>query len=351
MDNRFLELLKRIVENGSSDPAPVFEAVRSLLIEYDNLQLSHGLAQSVASKDLFKDGSILSQVLREENRLDSGFNDLDLAGCFQFGEYTVVGARPAMGKSLLLMNLALNMSKNVPVLYVSLDLSRISLIKRMLSCLSGIPSGRIEKGVLTEGEMQQLAAGEKELASRQLFVNDSIGNQVSHLLYLCSQHIERDGVRVIFIDYLQLLTANRYRQNRETEVSVVSRALKTLAKEHNVLVVVASQLSRSCEMRGGDKRPQLFDLRESGAIEQDADKVFFLYRPEYYGFLLDEEGNSTRSLAELILAKNRSGFLDCFRLKMGDYFTRFEPFNGYRNDFGIDPGRLDDLNDPDENPF
>jgi replicative DNA helicase len=135
------------------------------------------------------------------------------------------------------------------------------------------------------------------------------------------------------------------------EMSYVSRSLKTLAKENNALIIVSSQLSRSCEQRGGDKRPLLSDLRESGAIEQDADKVFFLYRPEYYGFIQDEEGNSTQGISELILAKNRSGYLDRFLFNRDEHFTRLMPFTGYLEEFRIGRSRMENFDTDDDAPF
>jgi len=162
-------------------------------------------------------------------------------------------------------------------------------------------------------------------------------------------HIEKDGVQVIFVDYLQLLSAQRYRNHREMEVAYICRTLKQLARENNVLVIAASQLSRSVETRGGDKRPVLSDLRESGAIEQDADKVFFVYRPEYYGFTIDEMGNSNRGMCELIMAKNRSGHPYNFRFKWNDNFTRMMTLADHLDQFRIDHDRLEDLNNL--NPF
>jgi replicative DNA helicase len=155
--------------------------------------------------------------------------------------------------------------------------------------------------------------------------------------------VEEFGVKVIFVDYLQLLSSNRYRNSRELEISHISRELKNLARDLNICVVATSQLSRSVEQRGGDKRPILSDLRESGAIEQDADKVFFLYRPEYYGFRINDMGMSNERLLELIMAKNRSGALERVRLKIDKEFTRFIPFEEIQATFEVNEDRMDDF--------
>jgi replicative DNA helicase len=160
---------------------------------------------------------------------------------------------------------------------------------------------------------------------------------------LCKQHVEADKVKVVVIDYLQLLSERKTRQNRDAELSFITRELKNLAKDLQICIVASSQLSRSLETRGGDRKPLLSDLRESGAIEQNADKVLFIYRPEYYGFMQDEYGNSTQGLVELIVAKNRTGHLGSIYFKRNATLSAYEPYDEPQHQFNFSPNRLDEL--------
>jgi len=264
------------------------------------------------------------------------------------GEYIVIGGRPAMGKTHLLMNLALNISTNVPVLYCSFDLSEGLLMKRMVAALSGISLNQLVMGSLNRLELKLIESVNAEFEERKLWISDQRTNSLQILRERCKKHAEDDGVQVIFIDYIQLISSDRYRHNREMEMSYVSRELKAIAREFNVLIIASSQLSRMVETRGGDKRPILSDLRESGSIEQDADKVFFLYRPEYYGFMQDEDGNTTDGITELILAKNRSGSLERIQYARDSNYMRIISINDHLERFSIHPDRLEELG---ETPF
>ncbi len=280
--------------------------------------------------------------------IQTGIEDFDERIPLFRGEYIVIGGRPAMGKTHLLMNLALNMSTKVPVLYCSFDLSEGLLMKRMVAALSGISLNQLVMGSLNRLELKLIESVNAEFQERRLWISDQRTNSLQILRERCKKHIEEDGVQVIFIDYIQLISSDRYRHNREMEMSYVSRELKAIAREFNVLIIASSQLSRMVETRGGDKRPILSDLRESGAIEQDADKVFFLYRPEYYGFMQDEDGNTTDGITELILAKNRSGSLERIQYARDSNYTRIISINDHLERFSIHPDRLEELG---ETPF
>ena len=180
-----------------------------------------------------------------------------------------------------------------------------------------------------------------EIENLPLFIYERNTNGMSGFKEMCRKHVKEKGVKVIFVDYLQLLNSTRYRNNRELEIGYISRELKNIARELTICVVATSQLSRSVEQRGGERKPILSDLRESGSIEQDADKVIFLYRPTYYGIVLDEDGNSTQYLMELILAKNRNGPLTTIRLRHDPQFTSFVPFDPEH--FSLPKGRLDEI--------
>ena len=215
----------------------------------------------------------------------------------------------------------------------------------MVAALSGISLNQMMLGALNRLELELIDSMKKEFQARKLWISDQPSKSLQVLRERCKKHIEEDGVKVIFIDYIQLISSDRYRHNREMEMSYVSRELKNIAREFNVLLIASSQLSRMVETRGGDKRPILSDLRESGSIEQDADKVFFLYRPEYYGFLLDEDGNTTDGITELILAKNRSGSLDRIQYARDTNYTRIISVNDHLERFSINRDRLEELGD------
>jgi replicative DNA helicase len=219
------------------------------------------------------------------------------------------------------------------------------LTARVVASLTELPANYYMHGNLSDIQLKQLELAKVDLSRLKLRILDQPMNSMTAFKALCRQHVLDFNVKVIIVDYLQLLSSNRYRNNRELEVSYISREMKNIARELNVCVVATSQLSRSVEQRGGDKRPVLSDLRESGAIEQDADKVIFIYRPEYYGFLQDEDGNNTVRQVDLIMCKNRSGNMDVVRLKVNEQFTKFVPFSPPNHNFDIDPDRLSDFDD------
>ena len=261
--------------------------------------------------DLFKTNlETIENDTLESKLISSGYTDLDrLISGFGMGELIVVGARPAMGKTTLLVNLVLKISLDHPVLFFSYDLSESSFISRIISNISLIPSDRIINNKLDATEKDILKNIEPSLNRHQVYINETYSNSMVDFRLHCEKMISEKGVKVVFVDYIQMMSSNKFGSRRELEISYISRELKRLAKELNICVVATSQLSRAVEQRGGDKKPMLSDLRESGSIEQDADKVIFVYRPEYYGFLQDEDGNSTLNLMQLLVAKNRNGLI------------------------------------------
>ena len=259
--------------------------------------------------------------------IKSGFVDFDAQfGGFFAGEFVVVGGRPAMGKTQFLINLSLHISMSVPVLYVTLELSEYKLTSRFISSVTQIPTTDILRRELSEEQKAKFFKVGNAFKKRKLFIHECFYNNIEPLLAHCREQIQENGVQVIFIDYLQLLNSQKQRDsNRDIEMSHICREIKNMCKENNVCVIASSQLNRSVEHRGFHKRPQLYDLRESGSIEQDADKVLFIYRPEYYGIVEDVEGNSLKRHTEIIVAKNRSGRMDEF------YITRDEDFTNFLN--------------------
>ncbi|WP_375445811.1 replicative DNA helicase [uncultured Fibrella sp.] len=219
-----------------------------------------------------------------------------------------------------------------PVAIFSLEMSSVQLVNRLISAEAEIDSEKIRKGQLAPHEWQQLHHKIQRLTEAPIYIDDTPALSILELRAKCRRLKAQHDIQIVVIDYLQLMTGDNSKgANREQEIASISRALKNLAKELNVPVIALSQLSRAVETRGGDKKPQLSDLRESGSIEQDADMVMFLYRPEYYNITQDEAGNSTLGVGEVIVAKNRSGSLDTIQLRFINRFTKFCDLDGYFN--------------------
>ena len=264
-------------------------------------------------------------------------------GGLGYGELIVVGGRPGMGKTQLLVQLTLELSKTIPVLFFSYDLSQFHLTQRFMSAVSALSVNQIIYGQLSSEQRSKLSQDALQLSAHQILLNETAHSSMEELKALCKRHVEADKVKVVIIDYLQLLSERKIRQNRDAELSFITRELKNLAKDLQICIVASSQLSRSLEMRGGDRKPFMSDLRESGAIEQNADKVLFIYRPEYYGFMQDEYGNSTQGLVELIVAKNRTGHLGSVYFKRNATLSAYEPYDEPYHQFNFSPNRLDEL--------
>lgn len=241
----------------------------------------------------------------------SGFDSIDaLVGGFQKGELIILAARPSMGKTTLAVNFAQNAFKanESKTLIFSLEMSSPQLVKKMISTESGVRSSAMTKGNINEYEMQNIADSAMEIYTDNISIDDTPNQSVMQMRSKAMNVKLKNGLDMVIVDYLQLAKGD-YKGNREQEISSISRGLKIMAKELDVPVIALSQLSRSVETRGGDKRPMLSDLRESGAIEQDADIVAFVYRPEYYGITENEDGTPTSNMAEVIFSKNRNGAL------------------------------------------
>lgn len=257
----------------------------------------------------------------------SGFSELDrMTSGWQPSDLVIVAARPSMGKTAFVLSMARNMAvdHNVPVAFFSLEMSSLQLVNRLIVSESGIPHEKIRNGKLTQHEWTQLTVKIGNLQNSKMYIDDTPALSIFELRAKCRRIKIQYDVGIIIIDYLQLMTGpNDARGNREQEVSHISRSLKAIAKELNVPIIALSQLNRSVETRGGNKRPQLSDLRESGAIEQDADMVIFIHRPEYYGFNEDEEGHSLIGLAEIIISKHRNGAVGDIKLRFRKEQTKF----------------------------
>lgn len=300
----------------------------------------------------------------------TGFSALDrVTGGFQKSDMIVLAARPGMGKTAFVLSLTRNSAVDFkkPVALFSLEMTSLQLVNRLISSETEISADKLKKGNLEPHEWEQLNAKIGRLTNAPIFINDTPGLSVFELRAQCRRLKAEKDIQMVIIDYLQLMTASSEKGNREQEISTISRAIKSIAKEINVPVIALSQLSRAVETRGGDKRPMLSDLRESGAIEQDADMVMFIYRPEYYQITADEDGNSTEGMAELIIAKHRNGSTDNVKIRFQNHLAKFSDWES--NSFGYTPGvslednyadqnqvikasKMDEIDDgPEEPPF
>lgn len=279
-----------------------------------------------------------------------------LTAGWQRGDLVIIAARPSMGKTAFVLTAARNaalfpdpkLRTNVAIF--SLEMSDQSLVQRLLTMEARINAQLARSGNLNDQDFEQLVEAAGRLVSANIFIDDTPGISVMELRSKCRRLKNEHNIGLIIIDYLQLMTGGGPNdKNREQEIAYISRGLKALAKELDVPVIALSQLSRAVEQRGGNKRPQLSDLRESGSIEQDADVVCFLYRPEYYGIQTDDEtGQSTAGIAELIIGKQRNGPTGNIRMQFIKEYARFENLSTIYHD-PYDNQHMDALL-PDETP-
>ena len=263
--------------------------------------------------------------------IPSGFKDLDfITSGWQKSDLIIVAARPGMGKTAFMLSLLRNaaIDNDIPVAIFSLEMSSSQLIMRIMSAETEIESDKFRKGLMEGYEIQQMITKTERLSQAKIFVDDTPALSIFELRTKCRKLKLQHNIQMVIVDYLQLLTFNNHKNtfNREQEIAYISRSLKSLAKELDIPIITPSQLSRAVEVRGGDKRPMLSDLRESGAIEQDADIVMFLYRPEYYGITEDDIGNDIKGLTEIIIAKHRNGPLNTAKIKFIGKYVKFTDY-------------------------
>jgi len=341
--NDLLQNLQTIIRDSSVDEINIIQRLKNLVLEHE--VTDHLAKDSKSLADLYTENLAGWQDNSETNNtIKTGFANLDkVIGGFSPGEFVVIGGRPAMGKTQLCVNLVLNIALKQPVLYFTFDLSKYLLASRFISAITGIAVSKLIQHDLTNEEKKTVDRLAGSIHNPSIFLNDSCHNSVSAFKKHCIKQIQENGITVIIVDYLQMMSSNRYRNSRELEVSYISRELKSIARDHDVCVIATSQLSRASEKRSMAAKPLLSDLRDSGAIEQDADKVIFIYRPDYYAIDVDEEGNSTAGMTELIIAKNRNGRLGTAYLTRNAIFTTFTDFVEHTNEFTFSPGRMDEI--------
>ncbi len=352
-----IKISAEIIEEAYDESVDVFDLLDSAEaklyeVTQGNIKKSTESAQSL----VIQAKNRIQEISNKEglSGVPSGFDKLDeLTSGWQPSDLIIVAARPGMGKTALTLSMARNIAvgQGIPVAFFSLEMSSVQLITRLISSETGLSSEKLRTGNLEKHEWEQLNVKVKDLEKAPLFIDDTPSLSIFDLRAKARRLASQFGIKLIVIDYLQLMTAGGTQKggNREQEISTISRNLKALAKELSVPVIALSQLSRAVETRGGSKRPLLSDLRESGAIEQDADIVSFIYRPEYYKIEEwdDEERSPTEGQGEFIVAKHRNGGLENIRLKFIGHLGKFDNLEDFDSPFEFHSK----MNDGDDNEF
>lgn len=259
----------------------------------------------------------------------SGFADLDTkTNGFQRSDLIIVAARPSMGKTSFCLNVAANaaLEGQIPVGVFSLEMSRDQLVERLIAAESFVDLHRLRSGRLRDDDYPKMSRAAGLLGTAPIWIDDTPALTLLELRSKARRLKAEHGIGLFVVDYLQLIRGATRSENRQEEISFISRSLKALARELDTPVVALSQLSRAPEQRGGDRRPQLSDLRDSGAIEQDADLVLFIYRPEMYAGRLERDEDAQEGMAEVILSKHRNGPTGTIKLAFHKQYTRFDNF-------------------------
>ncbi|WP_316820182.1 replicative DNA helicase [Pedobacter gandavensis] len=386
IQRELIRISSEIIQNAYEDTTDIFD-----LLDHAEKNL-FDIAQNNLRRDTQKMDEIVKQSLATLEALrgksdgltgvPSGFTDLDrITGGWQPSDLVIIAARPAMGKTAFVLTCARNAAVDFkrPVVVFSLEMSSVQLVNRLISGETEIEQEKIRKGNLAEWEWQQLHSKIGTLTEAPLLIDDTPALNIFEFRAKCRRLKSQYDLQLIIIDYLQLMHGKGEGGggNREQEIGSISRALKSVAKELNVPVLALSQLSRAVESRPGQngKRPMLSDLRESGSIEQDADMVLFLYRPEYYGITEDEQGRSQAGIGEVIIAKHRNGETGIVPLRFIGKYVKFadlednfaaptsfsmdstsagmapsQDFDRPAGNVIIKPSRMDDMHD-DDAPF
>lgn len=337
---QMIETMGNLIGKAYDPGSDAFELLDSA--ESDIFQISESQLKRAASsmKDVLKETlTRLEGIHGREGGVTgvpSGFTKLDqMTAGWQPSDLVILAARPSMGKTAFALacarNAALHPKTPTGVAIFSLEMSAQQLAQRMLTSEARVDAQAARTGRLRDEDWPRMARAAGRLSEAAIFIDDTPGLSALELRAKCRRLKAEHDIGLVIVDYLQLMhgSTNNKNANREQEIAHISRSLKALAKELDVPVLALSQLSRAVETRGGDKRPQLSDLRESGSIEQDADVVGFIYRAERYGITVDENGNSTEGMAELLIGKQRNGPIGDVRLAFVHQFARFENLNSY----------------------
>ncbi len=373
IQRELIRISSDIIKEAYEDTTDVFDlldrAEQSLFsVSETNLRRNYDDMHS-----LVKEAITEIQAARDQEAhlkgVPSGFTEVDrVTSGWQRSDLIILASRPGMGKTAFALSMARNIAVDFkrPVAIFSLEMSSIQLVTRLISSETQLSADKLKKGNLENYEWEQLNAKINNLVDANILIDDTPALTIFELRAKCRRLKAQHDIEIVFLDYLQLMSGtSETRGNREQEISTISRSLKALAKELNIPIVALSQLSRAVETRGGSKKPILSDLRESGAIEQDADLVLFLFRPEYYRIDEDEEGNTTKGFAEVSIAKHRNGALKDIPLKFVAQYARFEdaetsdyfPEDGTEYDYPNGqatktiPSKMNDMDDEEPLPF
>ncbi|AER40748.1 MAG: replicative DNA helicase [Flavobacteriales bacterium] len=338
---RLISISSEIIENCYDESTDVFELLdkaESKLFEINQKYLKEKKYETTQSLIM----KAIDRIKKVESNKEgwsgiySGFYKMDkITYGWQNSDLIILASRPGMGKTTFMLSMVRNIviEQKIPVVIFSLEMSSIQLITRLIASETGISSEKLKKASLSNLDWKRIFHKTKKLKEAPLFIDDTPALSIFSLRAKCRRLISKHGIKLVLIDYMQLMGIsdsgyNNKSRNREQEISIISRSLKSIAKELDIPIIALSQLSRAVETRGGSRRPLLSDLRESGAIEQDADIVLFIYRPEYYGFHTwdTEEKDSCIGQAEIIIAKHRNGGLGKVRLRFISDQVKFMDF-------------------------
>ena len=343
IQRKLISISNDIIEESYDETSDVFDLLDKAESKiYDISQRNLKKNTQSAEELVLAAKKKIEEISKKEglSGIASGFGEIDrLTSGWQPSDLIIVAARPGMGKTAFTLSMARNISveNNMPVAFFSLEMSAIQLITRLISSETGLNSEKLRTGKLEKFEWELLNVKVTNLENAPLYIDDTPSLSIFELRAKARRLSSQFGIKLIVVDYLQLMTLGSSQKsgNREQEISTISRNLKALAKELDIPIIALSQLSRAVELRGGTKRPILSDLRESGAIEQDADIVSFLYRPEYYKIdeWDDEERSPALGQAEFIVAKHRNGGLSSIKLKFINSLGKFENLSSFENPF------------------
>ena len=365
IQRKLIQISNEVINKAYDESTDVLDLLDQAESKLYDVTQGHLKKSSVSAEDLVREAKKkIDEIskLKGLSGVPSGFDKLDsITSGWQPSDLIIIASRPGMGKTALSLSMARNMAieHKIPVAFFSLEMSAIQLITRLISAETGLRSDILRTGKLAEHQWQQLNNQITDLESAPLFIDDTPSLTIFELRAKARRLVSSNDIKVIIIDYLQLmhLGSSTKTGNREQEISIISRNLKALAKELNVPVIALSQLSRAVETRSGTKRPILSDLRESGAIEQDADIVSFIFRPEYYGMENwdDDLQTPSQGQGEFIVAKHRNGALGNIRLKFTAELGKFEDIDGYDSPFEfqskLNKSDQEKLDDKDDTPF
>ena len=325
------------------DMESVLNSILHQNVKLKNLFSTKNPANESDAKIYFSTMNKLASGLKAKNfseRVLSGYPIFDEeTGGWGCGQLIIIGGRPGMGKTAFMLSALKQMirTSHLPLAFFSVEHTPEQLMTRLISNASEISYHKMEAGKVTEDEMIQIHEATEFIADSRLHLLQLNECSLEEILDNALRLIKERGIKLLMLDYLQLLCVKtRNFKTRDAEIGYITRALKIFAKEHNIPILISSQLSREVERRGSlGKRPMLSDLRDSGAIEQDASQIVFIYRPAYYGLVEDELGNPVKNVANIIVAKNENGICKDFRFRFTGQYCRFEEFeednNGYMN--------------------